>query len=65
MDKNSDEYKKVTELHTAFHKTAAVVLDLALKGKKDDAKEALNFNGIFGEVSSRLAVALGKWKKNL
>ncbi|MFZ1288856.1 MAG: CZB domain-containing protein [Melioribacteraceae bacterium] len=65
MAKGSEDFKKVNELHSQFHIAAASVLDLALRSKKEAAKDQLNFNGSFGEISSKLTVALSNWKKKL
>ena len=61
-ERNSDECKKVIELHAEFHKTAAEILDLALRGKKEEALTLLQFGGAYGIVSGRLVLALQAWK---
>ncbi|MBK8946418.1 MAG: CZB domain-containing protein [Ignavibacteriae bacterium] len=65
IDRSSTDFQTVKELHSSFHKTAANVLDLALKGQKESAMEKFNFNGTFGAISSKLTVALSNWKKKV
>ncbi|MBK7105449.1 MAG: CZB domain-containing protein [Ignavibacteriae bacterium] len=65
IEKGTEDFQKVKDLHSKFHKSAASTLGLALTGKRDAAMEELNFSGTFGEISSKLSVALGNWKKKL
>lgn len=63
-DKATDHYRKVIDLHAAFHDCAARVLDFALAGKNAEAEEMMAFGG--GEyplASSKLVMALSDWKK--
>ena len=56
---------KIQALHAEFHKEAARILDLALKGKKDQAQQALGPGEKFSLSSGQLALALKQWEKAL
>jgi methyl-accepting chemotaxis protein len=60
--KNSAQWRKCRDLHAQFHKAAAGVLQLALAGKKEVAKEALGAQGEFTTVSRALSAAMLEWK---
>jgi hypothetical protein len=61
-DQQSTHWKTVKELHAKFHIEAARVLDLALKGKKQEAEKALNLGSDFAKASADLTTAMMKWK---
>lgn len=61
----SEQFKKVKELHAAFHKAAAQTLDLALKGKKDEAQKSLDLGGDYNRASGKLVLALKEWKEKV
>ena len=44
-ERRSPGYQKCTDLHRQFHEKAAVVLELALAGKTDQAKQAIGPTG--------------------
>ncbi|MBB6123521.1 CZB domain-containing protein [Sphingobium subterraneum] len=56
-------YQVVRRLHREFHETAASVLDLAIRSRKEQA-DAL-FAGEFTQRSEKLVRALSKWKGEL
>jgi hypothetical protein len=60
-ERNTEDYKKIKTLHIEFHKTAAQVAELALAGKKDEAK-ALVDTGAYKKISSDLTAAMMSWK---
>jgi hypothetical protein len=62
-DQQSKECQRVRELHGKFHTSAAYVLELALSGKKDEAKEQLAMAGEFTKISSELVLAVAAWKR--
>lgn len=64
-DKGSTNWKNVQELHARFHVEASRVLDLAVRGKKQEAESALALNSSFTEVSSKLTIAMIVWKTSL
>jgi hypothetical protein len=59
----SDRCKKVRSLHTEFHKNAAEVLELALRGRSEEAKSAIALGSRFSSVSAELTMALSEWKE--
>lgn len=61
--KNSLDWKNIKNLHGKFHAAAASVLELALKGKKEEA-EIEFLNGNFTKVSNELNSALIQWKQS-
>jgi hypothetical protein len=65
QEKNLADYKKIKELHAEFHNAAAEILDLALKGKKEEAQKKLEFGGGYGQISGRLVLALQAWRNKL
>jgi len=64
-DRNSEHFKKVQPLHTAFHKEAAKVLKLALKGNKKEADQCMASGGSYLVASSKLTEAMMDWRKAL
>ena len=59
----SAEYSKCKELHHRFHGEAAKVLDLALAGKKEAARQAVGADGAFVKISSSLTMAMMEWSR--
>ena len=64
-EKSSPYHHKITKLHADFHKTAAVILDLALKGKTDEAEEKIGPDSIYKDNSARLTREMMNWKSEL
>ncbi len=56
-------YQVVRRLHAEFHQTAANVLDLALRRKREEAENL--YAGEFTQRSDKLVRALSKWKGEL
>lgn len=63
--RDSVSYKKVKELHSEFHKSAARVAELAVAGKKKEAEKLLQIGGEYTLVSSKLTMAMVEWKNSL
>jgi hypothetical protein len=63
--KSSPHYEEVKKLHADFHKEASIVLQLALSGQIEKAKEAMALKSTFYTVSSNMVLLLMKWKKGL
>ena len=59
----TEHYKTVHDLHARFHLEASHVLELALAGRREDAKSAMAMGSPFATVSSKLTTALTAWKK--
>ena len=65
IDKASNSYKTVRDLHEEFHRTAAKIVDLALSGRKDEASKMISHNGEYALISSKLTAKMMEWKKSL
>ena len=63
QDKVSSQYKTVQDLHAAFHKIAARVVEMSIAGKKAEAEEKMAMNGEFGQASLKLTSAMTQWMK--
>ncbi len=63
--KESSYYKEVVALHANFHKEAGTILELALTGNKDEAKEMLKVGGNFASCSARLTKKMIEWQNSL
>jgi len=61
--KNLPGFNDVQTLHASFHKRAADVLDLALKGKKAEATALIGATSEYSKISAQLTQALMKWQK--
>jgi chemoreceptor zinc-binding protein len=62
--KASPHYTACVTLHAQFHKAAADVLALALRGKKDEAEELLKASGSpFNHASAALTHEMMAWKQ--
>lgn len=59
----TEQWKNVYALHAEFHTVAAGVLDLALKGHREEASAAINLDSRFASVSGKLTTAMMSWKK--
>lgn len=55
----------IQKLHAEFHAEAATILDLALKGKQEEALNLLNAGSHYNTISGKLYLALKQWKKLL
>lgn len=64
-DKNSEQFKKVKDLHAQFHHEAANVIALAVEGKKHEAEIAMSPTGAFTKISAKLTSAMIAWGKTL
>ncbi|MBI3795122.1 MAG: CZB domain-containing protein [Nitrospinae bacterium] len=63
-EKTGDHFKKVRDLRAEFHKTAARVAELAIAGKKDDAKRLMD-TGAYKEISTNLTAAMMNWSNTV
>ena len=61
--KNSRELLRCKDLHREFHQAAAQVLDLALAGHKEAAKQAMSPSSAFAKASGALTIAMGDWSR--
>jgi hypothetical protein len=60
--KAAGHYRAVKELHATFHLEAAKVLELAVSGKKEQAKAAMDLRSPFSETSFALTRAMKEWR---
>jgi hypothetical protein len=60
----SSYYQRCKELHRRFHIAAADVLSLAMNGRKDEAKQALE-TGDFYTLSSSLMRLMVEWNRSI
>jgi methyl-accepting chemotaxis protein len=65
VDKGSEHYKAVKDLHAEFHKTAAKVVELALDGKRTEAEKMIALDGDYAGISAKLTSAMVGWKRSL
>ena len=61
--RDSEEYKRVKELHAKFHVAAAKVVELALAGKKNEAEQLMGVNGEYAVITTKLVMELMAWEK--
>ncbi len=64
-EKASHHYATVKDLHAEFHRVAAYVVELALKGKKHNAEKIMALGGEYSKASSNLTLAMIEWKRSL
>jgi hypothetical protein len=55
----------IQRLHAAFHAEAARILDLALRGQKQEALKALESSGAYSHTSGQLVLALRQRERQL
>ena len=63
LTKQGKPYEVIKRLHAEFHRCAGSVLELALAGKKAEARELLE--GEYNQRSQILVKALTKWRGEL
>lgn len=63
--KVSSHWFTVARLHTRFHEAAAEVAELALAGRREEAKALMERHGAFGVASSELVGAMLRWKQSI
>ena len=59
----TEEFTKVYEIHTEFHKEAGRILGLALNGQKIEAEAAVDDGSDYQKLTSSLTLAMMNWKK--
>jgi hypothetical protein len=58
----STQFATVQQLHIAFHAAVAKVADMAVSGKANEAKAAIEKDGEFGIAATELLNAMQEWK---
>lgn len=64
-EKASPHYEKIRHMHADFHKSAAQVLDLALKGNSSEAQEKIGPESEYTAASSNLTREMMKWQGDI
>lgn len=64
-EKAHPHYEKIRGLHADFHRSAAVVLELALNGKAKEAEEKISDNSEYKDTSSQLTREMMNWSSEL
>jgi len=63
LEKQSDQYRKVKNLHAQFHQEAAKVAQMAVSGQQAAAEKALGLSSDFSKASYALMDAVKSWGK--
>ncbi|MCK5819938.1 MAG: CZB domain-containing protein [Psychromonas sp.] len=58
-------YNEIIGIHKTFHIQAAIVLTLALKGKKEEASKLIQLGSEFSKISSLLISKLTEWQESI
>jgi hypothetical protein len=61
----TEEYRKILQLHAEFHRTAAEILRSAVQGQRPKAEAMLGAGGEYSRISGTLVLALNTWKSKL
>ena len=64
VQKTSD-FIKVKQLHADFHAIAGEILNLAITGKKEIAREKIESGKEYSHATGKLVLALQSWKDKL
>lgn len=65
VEQAGTDWKKVRELHAEFHKETAVVLAMALAGRKAEAGTALGAESNYVQTSLLLTAAMMDWMNHV
>jgi len=60
-----EQFKTVRDLHARFHVEASQVLEMALAGRRDEARAAMAVGSPFASVSAKLTASMSAWKRVL
>jgi len=63
--RDSEECRRVTELHAQFHRVAAKVVALALSGKKMEADKLMALNGEYTVITTKLVMEMTAWARKI
>ena len=63
--KGTPHYQKVKQLHADFHREAGTILEVALRGNKDEANERMRLGSHFVQVSADLTRTMREWQAAL
>jgi len=65
VDKQTEFYRTVKQLHAQFHQEAAKVIDWTTSGNKKAAEQSMALGGSYLKASSQLVEAITKWRDSL
>jgi Chemoreceptor zinc-binding domain len=65
QEKATQHYKVIKHLHAQFHMEVGRILDIALRGDRDNAIAQTAEGGRYAEISASLIAELLKWKAEL
>lgn len=63
--KGSPYYNEIVDLHARFHKEAGSILEMALNGKPEKARELMESGNDFVTLSSLLTLKMTEWQRSL
>ena len=56
-------FEEIVELHARFHREAAVVVQFLEQGRTDDARDAMDSDSPFSQVSEEMVGVLEAWRE--
>ena len=63
--RESEQGRRIQQLHASFHRGASLILDLALKGEREQALQALSAGSPYDQLIGELGAALRQWKETV
>ena len=63
--KHTPHYNEIVDLHAKFHQEAGSILELALNGNVEKARDLMEPGSTFVTLSSNLTLKMMDWKKHL
>lgn len=63
--KRTPSYKEIVDLHALFHKEAGAILEIALNGNKEEARNLMKLGGPFSALSANLTKKMIEWREIL
>ena len=61
--RESEQGRRIQQLHASFHTAASQILGMALQGERDRAKQALSAGSAYDRLTEDLGRALRTWKE--
>ena len=63
VEQQKENWQRIRALHAEFHREAAKVLGLALRGAQAEARQLMAFGSVYANVSSKLTWTMMEWRK--
>jgi hypothetical protein len=63
--RTTSHYQQVLRLHADFHREAGSILEIALRGGKDEANQRMQMGGTFVRTSAELTKTMRAWQAAL